>query len=308
MSGKNWGKWYTSLDFSGKKRERDVSRETGTGLQVSGEHRRLPPQNSHPWGGEFTSGLSQGTRWLFTPIPGGEGRPSAEMPWRCALGSRSETRDTLARRGAPPPVRSSTASSAFTGSLTPPPASPSGPTDSRLSGLQLLGLRGLNPVSWLRPQLPLPAPPTDRFPRQAPVGTARSALDSLPPPPTTPFRPHPHSTFLVWRLQGPHRVICLRRQLPLTVQPTVCFPLDAHFGRTPTPLPPEIIQTPSWLSAPRNLCTRGQKKKNPKTRKQTPSSSGKDQSAETKVEGEVTTQGAGLKRPRGRAFEISALD
>lgn len=261
MSGKNWGKWYTSLDFSGKKRERDVSRETGTGFQVSGEHRRLPPQNSHPWGGEFTSGLSQGTRWLFTPIPGGEGRPSAEMPWRCALGSRSETRDTLARRGTPPPVRSYTASSAFTGSLTPPPTSPSGPTDSRLSGLQLLGLRGLNPVSWLRPQLPLPAPPTDRFPRQAPVGTARSALDSLPPPPTTPFRPHPHSTFLVWRLQGPHRVLCLRRQLPLTVQPTVCFPLDAHFGRTPTPLPPEIIQTPSWLSAPRNLCTRGQKKK-----------------------------------------------
>lgn len=242
--------------FSGEKKGRGMYPERQK--QVSGLWGASPPPPKTVIPGAGSSpGLPQGTRWLFTPIPGGEGRPSAEMPWRCALGSRSETRDTLARRGAPPPVRSSTASE-FTGSLTPPPASPSGPTDSRFSGLQLLPPRPKTAAD--SPRLPFRPRPQAAFPvRATPVGTAQSALILCLRPQLLPGPTHTRLSS-----SGASRArtefSASAANCPLRSNPQSAF-LAAHFGRTPTPLPPEIIQTPSDSPLPETSAPAAQKKK-----------------------------------------------
>ena len=55
----------------------------------------------------------------------------------------------------------------------------------------------------------------------------------------------------------PRSLLRLRPQPPFPAPLTVCFPAAAHFGRAPMQSPQEIIQTPSYLMAPRNLCAQG---------------------------------------------------
>ena len=167
------------------------------------------------------------------------------------------------------------------------------------------------------PSCPFRPHPHAAFPVQPLWGPVGSHC-ILSPPATAPFRPHPHSTILVWssgastaRTGFPASAA----NCPLRPNPQSAFVLPLTLAE----LRRRCLRGSYRRhhdSAPRNLCARGQKKKKksqrpgnkPRTLQPPFGGGGKDQSAETKVEVEVRTQGAGLKRSRGRAFEIRSLE
>ena len=154
-----------------------------------------------------------------------------------------------------------------------------------LSPSSLSGARSARTVFCLRPQLPLSGPTHTRLSSSGALAPPPPAPVSLPPPPTAPYGPT-HSLLSSCRSLWPSSDAAASGD---------------HTDATMTLLPE--------TSAPAAKKKKSQRPGNkPRTLQPPFGGGGKDQSAETKVEVEVRTQGAGLKRSRGRAFEIRSLE